>query len=142
MKKYIKPIPLFFLISAVLALLAAFWYDSGSTPVSTSATGSTISSMKEEDRPANEIPLPDGITIHEFFYDPANNGIMKREWLSDEKGNIYFFDRADGHMLTGWNYIGGEWFYLETDNRNGQMVTGWKLHKGNWYFLGDTSVLL
>lgn len=75
MKKYIKPIPLFFLISAVLALLAAFRYDSGSTPASTSATGSTISSMKEEDMPANEIPLPDGITIHEFFYDPTKNTI-------------------------------------------------------------------
>lgn len=36
-----------------------------------------------------------------FYYDPANNGIMKREWLSDEKGNFYFFDRTDGHMLTG-----------------------------------------
>jgi glucan-binding repeat-containing protein len=36
-----------------------------------------------------------------FYYDPANNGIMKREWFSDEKGNFYFFDRTDGHMLTG-----------------------------------------
>lgn len=35
-----------------------------------------------------------------FFYDPADNGIMKRGWHADEKGSIYFFDRTDGHMLT------------------------------------------
>ena len=75
MKKYIKPIPLFFLISAVLALLAAFQYASGSSPASTSATGSTISSIKEADMPENEILLPDDISIREFFYNPAKNTI-------------------------------------------------------------------
>lgn len=47
-----------------------------------------------------------------FYYEPSNNGIMKREWFSDEKGNFYFLDRKDGHMLTGAQVIdGGEYLF-------------------------------
>ena len=67
-----------------------------------------------------------------FFYDPANNGIMKREWLSDEKGNIYFFDRADGHMLTGAQVIDNAEFLF---NAEGIRQQGWvSLENGTFYY--------
>lgn len=75
MKKYIKPIPLFFLLSVALAILAAFQYDTGITSDMPGATGRTVSPMEEKDMPENEIPLPEGIHIHEFFYNPAKNTI-------------------------------------------------------------------
>ena len=67
-----------------------------------------------------------------FFYDPANNGNMKREWLSDEKGNVYFFDRNDGHMLTGAQVIDNAEFLF---NPEGIRQQGWvALANGTFYY--------
>lgn len=67
-----------------------------------------------------------------YFYDPANNGIMKREWLSDEKGNFYFFDRTDGHMLTGVQVIDGAEYMFNAD---GIRVTGMVAREdGSYYY--------
>lgn len=78
-----------------------------------------------------------------FYYDPSNDGIMKREWLSDENGNFYFFDRTDGHMLTGAQVIDNAAYLFSADGirqtgritlengvfyydpATGQMMTGW-----------------
>ena len=67
-----------------------------------------------------------------FYYDPTNNGIMKREWYSDEKGNFYFLDRADGHMLTGAQVIDGAEFLFSAE---GIRQTGWiTLENGTFYY--------
>ena len=67
-----------------------------------------------------------------FFYEPSNNGIMKREWLSDEKGNFYFFDRKDGHMLTGAQMIDNAEFLF---NPEGIRQHGWvSLENGTFYY--------
>lgn len=78
-----------------------------------------------------------------YFYDPAANGVMKREWLSDEKGNFYYFDKTDGHMLTGAQVIDNAHYLFSPegvrvtgmnagedgccyyDPATGRMVTGW-----------------
>ncbi len=79
-----------------------------------------------------------------FYYDPGAGGNMKREWMSDEQGNFYYFDKTDGHMLTGAqvidnaNYLfspdgirmggmiaredGSSYYY---DPASGIMLTGW-----------------
>ncbi len=67
-----------------------------------------------------------------YFYEPANNGIMKREWLSDEKGNFYFFDRTDGHMLTGAQVIDNvEYLFSAEGIRQGGWVS---LENGTFYY--------
>lgn len=59
-----------------------------------------------------------------YYYDPSNNGIMKREWLSDENGNFYFLDRNDGHMLTGAQNIDNiEYFFNAEGIRQGGWIT-------------------
>lgn len=79
-----------------------------------------------------------------YYYDPAANGTMKREWLSDQAGNNYYFDKADGHMLTGAQAIDGANYLFSPDGirmagmvpredgssyyydpATGRMVTGW-----------------
>ena len=35
-------------------------------------------------------------------------------------------------MQTGWQRIGGKWYYLNAD---GSMATGWKFVDGKWYYL-------
>ena len=87
-----------------------------------------------------------------YFYDPANNGAMKREWLSDEKGNFYYFDANDGHMLTGVQVIGGKNYLFSPegirvtgmnvredgcyyyDPATGEMVTGWFMEADKTYY--------
>lgn len=60
-----------------------------------------------------------------FYYDPANNGILKTEWYSDAKGNFYFFDRTDGHMLTGEQVIDGTGYLFDANGiRQGGLYTG------------------
>ena len=67
-----------------------------------------------------------------FYYDPANNGIMKREWFSDEKGNSYFMDRTDGHMLTGAQVIDGAEYLFSAE---GIRQTGYTtLENGVFYY--------
>ena len=67
-----------------------------------------------------------------FYYDPANNGIMKREWMSDAEGKFYFFDRTDGHMLTGAQNIDGIEFMFDA---NGVRQGGWiTLENGTFYY--------
>lgn len=85
MKKYIKPIPLFFLLSVALAILAAFRYDTGTKPDMPDTAGRTVAPIEEKDRPENEIPLPEGIHILEFFYNPAKNTIC----LISRSGNVF-----------------------------------------------------
>lgn len=80
------------------------------------------------------------VTIGEqkFFYEPSNNGIMKKEWLSDENGNYYFFDRADGHMLTGVQVIDNAEYYFNAD---GIRQSGWvSLENGIFYYDPATGV--
>lgn len=67
-----------------------------------------------------------------FYYEPANNGIMKRDWFSDETGSVYFFDRTDGHMLVGGQVIDGAEFLF---NHEGKRQTGWiTLPEGVFYY--------
>ncbi|MDE5908156.1 MAG: hypothetical protein K2H52_05370 [Lachnospiraceae bacterium] len=90
-----------------------------------------------------------------YFYDPANNGTMKREWLSDEKGNFYYFDANDGHMLTGAQVIGGKNYLFSPegirvtgmnaredgcyyyDPATGEMVTGWFAASDKTYYADE-----
>lgn len=78
-----------------------------------------------------------------YFYDPASNGAMKTDWYSDETGSFYFFDRAQGFMLTGAQVIDGANYMFSPegvrmsgmiqgadgsyyyDPASGQMVRGW-----------------
>lgn len=67
-----------------------------------------------------------------YFYEPSNNGIMKRGWLSDEKGNFYYFDANDGHMLTGGHVIDNAEYLF---NAEGIRQHGWvSLENGTFYY--------
>ncbi len=77
MKKYIKPIPIFLIVSAVAALYVSLRYDTPRSSTMTGAADSTIAAVSagELDRPPGEIPLPDQDGIRELFYNPAKNAI-------------------------------------------------------------------
>lgn len=54
-------------------------------------------------------------------------------WRKDRHGTWFYAD-AGGRVKTGWQHIGGSWYWLEP-SRNGAMATGWALLNGSWYYL-------
>ncbi len=52
----------------------------------------------------------------------------------------YYFD-AEGNMVTGWQTINGQTFYLlpSADSTCGRMVTGWQQIDGKWYWFNPAS---
>ena len=71
-------------------------------------------------------------------------GDARDEWVQAGDGRWYLFD-DDGWMLTGWQQVGGRWYYLsEThgDPPYGSMRTGWVQVGGKWYFLTDDGWML
>lgn len=75
-----------------------------------------------------------------YYYEPSNNGIMKREWFSDAEGHFYFFDRTDGHMLTGDQVIDGARYWFGAD---GIRVTGMTAREdGTYYYDTATGQLM
>ena len=132
----------------VLGALIERWVSINFTPVVSKVTLSKGAYIDWAKLPAGAegIKTAGLVTVGEqkFYYDPLNNGIMKKEWYSDEKGNFYFFDRTDGHMLTGDQVIDGLKFLFGADGirqsgmiaredgssyyydpATGQMVSGW-----------------
>ena len=85
-----------------------------------------------------------------YLLDGAGN--LVRNWYSDEIGNYYFFDRADGHMLTGAHMIDDKHYYFNPegirmsgiiaredgsyyyDPITGQLMTGWFMWEDETYF--------
>ena len=75
-----------------------------------------------------------------YYYEPVNNGIMKREWFSDEKGNFYYFDKTDGHMLTGAQIIDKAEYLFSAE---GIRQTGWVSREdGTYYYDPATGIKL
>lgn len=64
------------------------------------------------------------------------DGVMQKDFQTID-GKIYFFNRADGHMMkNGWLTVDGERYYLAND---GHVIKGgWKDVGGKRYYLDGT----
>ena len=54
-------------------------------------------------------------------------------------GGIWYYMDASGHMLTGWQRIGGIWYYMDA---SGHMLTGWQYIGNAWYYLDASGHML
>ncbi|MCD8370095.1 MAG: hypothetical protein LUC94_07240, partial [Clostridiales bacterium] len=53
-----------------------------------------------------------------WYYVDETTG-MKTGWHDDtEDGYRYYLDTGNGHMLTGWQWIGGKWYYFNLDSES------------------------
>ncbi|HJC07010.1 MAG TPA: hypothetical protein H9704_12845, partial [Candidatus Enterocloster excrementipullorum] len=74
-----------------------------------------------------------------FFFD--NDGWMQHGWYLGPDGNWYVLhDTSDGMlgtMLTGWyqDDQDGKWYYLNPSD--GRMLTGWQNIGGTWYYFNE-----
>lgn len=93
--------------------------------------------------------LNDEETSNKYYFD--ENGIMQTGFIELDK-STYYFDKEDGHMLTGWQTIENKKYYFEDNGKmkigickvgddtycfeNGAMVTGEKEIDGVTYDFG------
>lgn len=65
--------------------------------------------------------------------------IWASDWAYIDYG-WYYFDPHTARMMTGWQHIRGEWYYLGSD---GRMRTGWHYlkwnGKSNWYYFDKSN---
>lgn len=102
-----------------------------------------------------------------WMFRQTNGGYAKSRWgIAD---GLWYYFNADGHMLTGWQLIGNQWYYLCTEEDakaqsgrkegamvtgwqfdplyqkwfyfdvNGAMITGWREIGGKWYYFNPES---
>lgn len=61
-------------------------------------------------------------------------------WLNPQNKSKYYFRLTTGSMVTGKQYIDGNWRYFRT---SGTLATGWQYIDGHWnYYLPETGVMV
>ena len=53
-------------------------------------------------------------------------------------GGTWYYYNSNGVMVTGWLKDKGTWYYLKSD---GAMATGWQKVKGTWYYLKSSGAM-
>ena len=93
-------------------------------------------------------------------YCVTSEGTQKTGWVL-QSGRWYYFDKKDGHMLTGWLTLGTRKFYLKGDGSmvqgpcwynisgrryyftaNGHVRSAWEKIGGKWYFRNTDGLIL
>ena len=69
------------------------------------------------------------------------NGAMRPGWVKDEEEHWYYYHPESGQMMSGWQRVGGAWYYLDPMNNNQMMEGGWHVIGGAWYYMHDNGVM-
>lgn len=80
-----------------------------------------------------------GESMDQFWEEKGNvwlsqagpNTQYARGWKT-VNGRTYYFRESSGTMVTGWQWIDGDWKYFRPQ---GTQAFGWQYIGGNWYFL-------
>lgn len=67
------------------------------------------------------------------YFDPETGVMVKNKWYNDYEAVWYYFG-ADGTAVSGWQYIGGDWYYFYPEYHN-SMAWGRVQIDGKYYFL-------
>ncbi len=87
---------------------------------------------------------------NKWFYLDSKSGELKTGWFKDNTGKWYFLNpQSDGNkgaMLTGWQWIDGNCYYLNADGSmlaNGETPDGYKVNAdGKWTDANGTAVFI
>ncbi|HIU78705.1 MAG TPA: hypothetical protein IAB09_04715 [Candidatus Avilachnospira avicola] len=76
-----------------------------------------------------------------FYFD--HDGLMRYGWYLDTRSGDWYYMHSEsdgmlGTMMTGWHYDSHDnrWYYL--DPQSGAMKTGWQNIGGKWYYFNPT----
>ena len=87
---------------------------------------------------------------NKWFYLDSKSGELKTGWFKDNTGKWYFLNPQSngnkGAMLTGWQWIDGNCYYLNADGsmlENGETPDGYKVNAdGKWTDANGTAVFI
>ena len=87
---------------------------------------------------------------NKWFYLDSKSGELKTGWFKDNTGKWYFLNpQSDGNkgaMLTGWQWIDGNCYYLNADGSmlaNGETPDGYKVNAdGKWTDANGNAVFI
>lgn len=78
-----------------------------------------------------------------WMFRQTGGSYVRNRWGKAD-GLWYYFD-SDGKMLTGWQWLGNQWYYLHTEEtartkagmKEGAMASGWHFDPGHqkWFYL-------
>lgn len=80
----------------------------------------------------------------------TNGSYAKNQWgISD---GLWYYFGSDGQLLTGWQFLNSQWYYLCTDEtakvrdgmKEGAMASGWyyDLFYQNWFYLDENGAMV
>lgn len=90
-------------------------------------------------KPDGTIAKNEWVGSNGYWYFIDENGKLKFDWYADNSNNWYMLNREhNGHFgaaLTGWYYEkqDGKWYFLNP--ADSKMLTGWQFINGQWYYL-------
>ncbi len=71
---------------------------------------------------------------------------MLEGWYLDNSTGRWYYLNGSGAMATGWNNIGGSWYYLSTNHNGyyGEMIKGWFFDNtdNKWYYLNGDGAMV
>ena len=74
-------------------------------------------------------------------YTFTGNGAMRSGWVKDQEGHWYYYHPESGQMTSGWQLVGGAWYYLDPANKNQMLEGGWHVIDGAWYYMHGSGAM-
>lgn len=74
-------------------------------------------------------------------YTFTGNGAMRSGWVKDQEGHWYYYHPESGQMTSGWQLVGGAWYYLDPANKNQMLEGGWYVIDGAWYYMHGSGAM-
>ena len=71
-----------------------------------------------------------------WYYMNENTGILTTGWLLNKQDNRWYYLNQNGEMLTGWQNIGGKWYYFNTYAPENAYV--WDADAFKWNYLNNS----
>ncbi len=70
-----------------------------------------------------------------WYYYKDNNALTGWQKI----GGTWYYFAGSGAMATGWQNVGGTWYYFKS---SGAMATGWQKIGGSWYLLKSSGAMV
>ena len=77
--------------------------------------------------------------IGSYRYYLTASGAMATGWARDASEGCWYYASPDGNLLTGWQPVGGSWYWM--DGATARMQTGWLTVGGKTYHLSSSGAM-
>ena len=72
-----------------------------------------------------------------WYYMNDNTGILTKGWILNSQDNRWYYLDQNGEMVTGWQNIGGKWYYFSTEASENAYV--WDAGAFKWSYTNNNA---